>query len=50
MQAALEFYALVGHMGNDGLEASLRTGELSRKVAMLTAGVAEDVYNVCEQL
>ena len=50
VQRALEFYALAGHAQNAALDAQLRTGELATKVGMLSAGVAEDVYRLCEQM
>lgn len=50
VQAALEFYALSGHMTNAGLGEQLRTGSLATKVHMTTAGVAEDVYKISQQL
>lgn len=50
MQAALEFYALTGHLANRGLEAQLRDGSLRTKVGLLTAGVPDDVFKICEQL
>ena len=49
-QAALEFYALTGHLANPLLEQQLRTGELATKVGMLTAGIAEDTFTICSQL
>ena len=50
VQAALEFYALVGHCRNPALDTQLRTGELAAKVGMLSAGVAGDVYTLSEQM
>lgn len=50
VQAALEFYALTGHCQNPALDAQLRTGELGSKISMLSAGVADDVYKLCEQM
>ena len=50
MQRALEFYALCGHLANRGLEMQLRNGELAIKLGLMTAGVPEDVYKLCEQL
>ena len=50
VQAALEFYALAGHCQNPALDAQLRTGELGSKISMLSAGVADDVYKLCEQM
>lgn len=50
MQAALEFYAFIGHLRNACLSEQLRNGELSRKVGVLTGGVASDVYKICEML
>ena len=50
VQRALEFYALVGHMQNAALDEPLRTGELATKVALMTSGVAEDVFTACEQM
>ena len=50
LQRALDLYAYAGHLANRGLEGQLRSGELASKVGLLTAGVADDVYKVCEQL
>jgi len=50
MQRALEFYALTGHIANKGLETQLRSGELSVKLGLLTSGVPNDVFKICEQL
>jgi len=49
-QRALEFYAYAGHLQNVGLEAQLRTGELRRKVQLMTGGVGADVFKLCEQM
>jgi len=49
-QRALEFYAYAGHIQNPGLENPLRTGELNRKVHLMTAGVGSDVFKLCEQM
>ena len=50
LQAALEFYALTGHIANPLLEQQLRTGDLAAKMSLLTAGVAEDVFKLASQL
>jgi len=50
MQRALDFYALTGHIANKGLEAQLRNGELKIKLGLMTAGVPDDVFKLCEQL
>lgn len=50
LQRALELYAHVGRISNRGLEAQLRTGELCRKVAMLTAGNGADVFKICDAM
>jgi hypothetical protein len=50
LQNALDMYALLGHLRNAELAEQLRTDELATKVHMLTAGVAEDVFRVCEQM
>ena len=50
VQAALEFYAVAGHVSNPALGEQLRTGELANKVKLTTAGVAEDVFKLCQQL
>jgi len=49
-QRCLEYYALVGHLNNPALEAQLRTGELAVKAHMLTAGHADDLYKLCDNL
>jgi len=49
-QRALEFYAYAGHLQNVGLEAQLRTGDLRRKVHMMTGGVGSQVFKLCEQM
>ena len=45
-QRALEFYAHVGHLRNVGLGEQLASGELRRKVAMMSSGAAEDVFKL----
>jgi len=50
VQSALEFYALTGHLQNAELQSQLRTGEMSTKVGLLTAGVADDVFRIAEQM
>ena len=49
-QRALEFYAYAGHLQNVGLESQLRTGELQKKVYMMTGGVGKDIFKLCEQM
>ena len=49
-QAMLEFYALCGHMHNPLLGTQLRTGELARKVRLMTAGNGEDLYQIAHQM
>ena len=49
-QRALEFYSYAGCLQNAGLEASLRTGDLGRKVHMMTGGIGCDVFKLCEQM
>ena len=46
----LDFYALIGHMSNAGLDGQLRTGELATKVRLMTGGVADDVFKLAQQL
>ena len=46
-QRALEFYAHVGHLRNAGLAEQLASGELRRKVALMSGGTAEDVFKLC---
>jgi len=50
VQRALEFYAYAGHLRNAGLQEHLETGELCKKVALMTSGVGSDVYKLCEQM
>ena len=50
VQAALELYGLVGHLANAGLEGQLRSGELATKVRLMTAGIPDDVFAICEQM
>ena len=47
LQRCLEFYAHTGHLRNPRLGAQLRSGELRRKVALMTAGRGEDVFKLC---
>ena len=49
-QSMLDFYALIGHMSNAGLDGQLRTGELATKVRLLCGGVGEDVWRIAAQL
>jgi len=50
LQRALEFYALAGHMRNQGLQEQLRSGSLRRKVGLITSGVGEDVFKLCDAM
>jgi len=49
-QAALDFYALVGHMTNGALDGQLRTGELASKIRLTTSGNADDLFKLAEQM
>ena len=46
----LGFYCHVGHVRNAGLQTQLDSGELARKVMMMTGGVGEDVFKLCSKL
>ena len=47
LQRCLEFYAHTGHLRHPRLGPQLRSGELRRKVALMTAGRGEDVFKLC---
>jgi len=50
LQQCLDFYAHIGHLRNRRLEPQLRSGELRRKVALLTGRVPADVCRACEAM
>jgi len=50
LQRVLEFYALAGHMRNQGLQEQLRSGSLRRKVALITSSIGEDVFKLCSAM
>ena len=50
LQAVLELYAHLGHMGNSELQAQLDDGSLAKKVAMMTSGRGADVFRIAEQM
>jgi len=50
MHAMLNFYCAVGHVRNVGLQPQLESGELARKVMMMTGGVGDDVFKLCGKL
>ena len=50
LQAVLELYAHLGHMGNSELQPQLDDGSLAKKVAMMTSGRGADVFRIAEQM
>lgn len=50
LQRCLEFYAYTGHLRNQKLQAQLHSGELRRKVALMTGGQGEDVFKLCSAM
>ena len=49
-QQTLDFYAHVGHIQNRDLAPQLYNGKLMHKVHLMTAGVADDVFTMCESM
>lgn len=50
LNRVLAFYCHAGHVRNAGLQQQLDSGELARKVMMMTGGVGEDVFKLCGRL
>jgi len=50
LQQTLDFYAHVGHIQNRDLAAQLYSGKLMHKVHLMTAGIPDDVFKLCESM
>jgi len=50
LQQTLDFYAHVGHIQKRDLAPQLYDGSLMHKVHLMTAGVADDVFKICESM
>merc|ERR1719424_1850120 len=50
LQQTLDFYAHVGHIQSRDLAAQLYSGKLMHKVHLMTAGIPNDVFKLCESM